>query len=114
MADPFGVLWAPVTPADPDPGFAARLRARLERALDLPEGVVVSERPPHPAPVAATRRRGVGEPAADESDTRARSVRRPRQGDIGYASAIGWMLVLIIAVVSLIQLRLTLSREEPA
>ena len=86
MADPFGVLWAPVTPADPDPGFAARLRARLERALDLPEGVVVSERPPHPAPVAATRRRGVREPAADESGPRARSVRRPRQGDIGYAS----------------------------
>ncbi len=38
MADPFGVLRAPVMPADPDPAFAARLRARLERALDeLPE-----------------------------------------------------------------------------
>jgi ABC-type sugar transport system permease subunit len=35
-------------------------------------------------------------------------------GDIGYASAIGWMLVLIIAVISLIQLRLTVSREESA
>ena len=35
-------------------------------------------------------------------------------GDIGYASAIGWMLVLIIAVVSLVQLRLTVSREETA
>ena len=35
-------------------------------------------------------------------------------GDIGYASAIGWMLVLIIAIVSLIQLRLTVSREETA
>jgi ABC-type sugar transport system permease subunit len=33
-------------------------------------------------------------------------------GDIGYASAIGWMLVLIIFVVSLIQLRLTHVREE--
>jgi ABC-type sugar transport system permease subunit len=31
-------------------------------------------------------------------------------GDIGYASAIGWMLVLIILVVSLIQLRVTWSR----
>jgi uncharacterized glyoxalase superfamily protein PhnB len=42
MADPFGVLRAPVTPADPDPAFAARLRARLERALDLPEGAEMS------------------------------------------------------------------------
>jgi ABC-type sugar transport system permease subunit len=33
-------------------------------------------------------------------------------GDIGYASAIGWMLVLIIAVVSLLQLRLTVARED--
>jgi lactose/L-arabinose transport system permease protein len=33
-------------------------------------------------------------------------------GDIGYASAIGWMLVLIIAVISLLQLRLTVSRED--
>jgi predicted enzyme related to lactoylglutathione lyase len=87
MADPFSVLRAPVTPVDPDPGFAARLRARLERALDLPEGVAVSDTgaimQPHPAPVAATRRRG----ASDVADNRApRGVRAPRQGDIGYAS----------------------------
>ena len=90
MADPFGVLRAPVTPADPDPAFAARLRARLERALDLPEGVAVSDTgaimQPHPAPVAATRRRGVREPAAGDSGPRAGGARRPRQGDIGYAS----------------------------
>jgi predicted enzyme related to lactoylglutathione lyase len=43
MADPFGALRAPVTPADPDPAFAARLRARLERALGLPEGVAVTD-----------------------------------------------------------------------
>lgn len=83
MADPFRVLRAPVTPADPDPAFAARLRARLERALDLPEGVAVSDtgavRQPHPAPVAATRRRGVRE------DT-PRGSPAPRPGDIGYAS----------------------------
>jgi predicted enzyme related to lactoylglutathione lyase len=42
MTDPFTVLRAPVTPADPDPVFAARLRARLARALDLPEGVTVT------------------------------------------------------------------------
>lgn len=37
-------------------------------------------------------------------------------GDIGYASAIGWMLVVIIFLVSLVQLRLTRARggEEAA
>jgi predicted enzyme related to lactoylglutathione lyase len=43
MTDPLDALRAPVTPADPDPVFAARLRARLERALGLPEGVAVTE-----------------------------------------------------------------------
>jgi len=87
MADPFSVLRAPVTPADPDPGFAAQLRARLERALDLPEGVAVSDTgaimQPHPAPVAATRRRGARDVADDQSQSRARV---PMQGDVGYAS----------------------------
>ena len=35
-------------------------------------------------------------------------------GDIGYASAIGWLLVAIIVIISLIQLRLTWSREDVA
>jgi predicted enzyme related to lactoylglutathione lyase len=87
MADPFSVLRAPVTPADPDPAFAARLRARLERALDLPEGVAVSDTgavmQPHPAPVAATRRRGASNPVEDRAQ---RGARAPRPGDIGYAS----------------------------
>ena len=102
MADPFRVLRAPVTPADPDPAFAARLRARLERALDLPEGVAVSDTgaimQPHPAPVAATRRRGVradtpgGSPAPRPSDTGYASLWVP---DIGraaafYAAVLGW------------------------
>jgi predicted enzyme related to lactoylglutathione lyase len=43
MADPLNALRAPVTPVSPDPGFAARLRARLERALGLPEGVAVTD-----------------------------------------------------------------------
>ncbi len=38
MDDPFDALRAPVEPVEPDANFAARLRARLERALDLPEG----------------------------------------------------------------------------
>lgn len=39
MADPLRALVTPVEPVPPDPRFANRLRARLERALDLPEGV---------------------------------------------------------------------------
>lgn len=40
MTDPLDVLRTPVPPADPDPAFVTRLRARLERALALPRGVV--------------------------------------------------------------------------
>jgi predicted enzyme related to lactoylglutathione lyase len=39
MTDPFEQLREPVTPVDPDPVFARRLRARIERALALPRGV---------------------------------------------------------------------------
>jgi len=42
MPDPFTNLRAPVVPTPPDPGFAARLRARIEEALRLPEGVDVT------------------------------------------------------------------------
>jgi uncharacterized glyoxalase superfamily protein PhnB len=42
MPDPFDELRAPVAPIEPDPTFTARLRARLEWALDLPEGVPMS------------------------------------------------------------------------
>jgi len=35
-------------------------------------------------------------------------------GDIGYASAIGWALVVIIFIVSLVQLKVAQSREETA
>ena len=39
MTDPLSALRQPDTPVDPDPAFATRLRARLERALSLPRGV---------------------------------------------------------------------------
>jgi predicted enzyme related to lactoylglutathione lyase len=42
VTDPFERLRQPVTPVDPDPGFAAGLRARIERALALPRGVAVT------------------------------------------------------------------------
>jgi len=38
MTDPFDTLRIPVPPVDPDPAFAAELRARLERAVLAPEG----------------------------------------------------------------------------
>ena len=40
--DPLHVLHADDLPVQPDPAFAAQLRARLESALSLPEGVVMS------------------------------------------------------------------------
>ncbi|HZP29781.1 MAG TPA: VOC family protein [Acidimicrobiia bacterium] len=51
MPDPFERLRTPITPIDPDPEFAARLRARVERALTLPKGVPVSTVELHPEPV---------------------------------------------------------------
>jgi uncharacterized glyoxalase superfamily protein PhnB len=39
VTDPFEALRAQDAPLDPDPAFAARLRARVERALALPRGV---------------------------------------------------------------------------
>ncbi|ORW85486.1 glyoxalase [Mycobacterium sp. IEC1808] len=51
--DPLDVLRADDLPVQPDPGFAARLRRRLESAMSLPEGVVMSgiatQIAPHPA-----------------------------------------------------------------
>jgi uncharacterized glyoxalase superfamily protein PhnB len=43
MNDPLDALRAPVTPVDPDPAFAARLRERLRRALAGPEEPTGSE-----------------------------------------------------------------------
>ena len=41
MTDPFDALRTPVVPADPDPAFTARLRARLQRALEQPKGTAM-------------------------------------------------------------------------
>ncbi len=49
MTDPLDILRTPVTPADPDPTFAARLRARVERALALPRGVAMTATTAAPA-----------------------------------------------------------------
>jgi predicted enzyme related to lactoylglutathione lyase len=63
MPDPFEVLRTPVTPSQPDPMFAARLRARVERSLSVPKGATVSDL--------------IHEPAATE---------RAREGDLAYVS----------------------------
>jgi len=60
-SDPFTDLRAPIAPVDPDPAFARRLRARVERALALPRGVV---------PVTAT----VAEPATAPTGPRPAAV----------------------------------------
>ncbi len=49
MTDSFEVLREPVTPVDPDPGFAGRLRLRLTREVFAPPGGAMSQ------PTAATR-----------------------------------------------------------
>jgi predicted enzyme related to lactoylglutathione lyase len=56
MPDPFEVLRSPLHPVEPDPDFAARLRARVERALSLPKGVVVSETTLQSEPAAHAQR----------------------------------------------------------
>lgn len=43
MTDPFEVLREPVTPVDPDPGFAGRLRRRLAREALTSAGGTMSE-----------------------------------------------------------------------
>jgi hypothetical protein len=51
MTDPFEALREPVTPVDPDPGFASRLRLRLSRevftptAPTAPTGGTMSQQP---------------------------------------------------------------------
>src|SRR5580693_3625211 len=42
MTDPFEALREPVTPVDPDPGFARRLRLRLSREVFAPTGPTAS------------------------------------------------------------------------
>jgi hypothetical protein len=43
VTDPFGALREPVTPVDPDPGFAGRLRMRLTREVFAPAGGTMSQ-----------------------------------------------------------------------
>ena len=60
MPDPFEVLRAPIQSIDPDPLFTAHLRARLVRALGLPQGVTVSDVALDPSPVPTPAHAGTG------------------------------------------------------
>jgi uncharacterized glyoxalase superfamily protein PhnB len=46
MTDPFEALREPVTPVDPDPGFAGRLRQRLTREVFASSGGIMSQQTP--------------------------------------------------------------------
>jgi uncharacterized glyoxalase superfamily protein PhnB len=57
MTDPFDALREPVTPADPDPDFAARLRTRLTREVFISTGGTMPQQnvaEPEPAAPALT------------------------------------------------------------
>lgn len=54
MADPFAQMALPPAEVEPDPIFAARLRARLARALEHPRGAPLSPTDTAPAPAVAS------------------------------------------------------------
>lgn len=66
VADPLEALHSPIVATQPDPAYAADLRARIDAAFDLPEGVTVSN---------------LAEPPPSVADRAG-----PRHGDIGYVS----------------------------
>jgi predicted enzyme related to lactoylglutathione lyase len=78
MTDPFESLRTPMTPVDPDPTFAARLRSRVERALALPKGVTVSNLTLDRAPATTTATSALISPEPASAGL--------RHGDIGYVS----------------------------
>jgi uncharacterized protein len=91
MSDPFEALRRPVAAVDPDPIFAARLRARVERALALPEGVTVSDltlESDQPSSSSSATATPTAAPAA--TATASGSPETPvdpvLQGDVGYVS----------------------------
>ncbi|OBK45708.1 VOC family protein [Mycobacterium sp. 1081908.1] len=89
-SDPLDVLRADDLPVQPDPDFAARLRRRLESAISLPEGVVMSG--------TATALSELTEPSADRDAPRPAalpylSVANARAAIAWYADAFGAVVV---------------------
>lgn len=80
MTDPFRALFAPIRPVDPDPEFAHRLRARLERALVLPRGVTAM----------TTTDESVSVPAGEQGAPRAAAV--PYLAVADARAAIDWYI----------------------
>ena len=83
MTDPLEALRTPLTPIDPDPAFAARLRERLRRELLRPKGAdtggtmpttTTRSAAPRDAHDAAARSRGASDPASPADEPRVRSL----------------------------------------
>jgi uncharacterized glyoxalase superfamily protein PhnB len=81
MTDPFEALREPVTPADPDPGFAGRLRSRLTREIFASPGGSMSQQT---AAIHAER-----EPASPPTLTPYIVVRDARRAMDWYAEVFG-------------------------
>lgn len=88
--DPLYVLHTEDLPVQPDPGFAARLRRRLESALSLPEGVVMSD-------TSAVLKETIHEPPAEVVPRPAAvpylTVRDARDAIHWYATAFGAVVI---------------------
>jgi predicted enzyme related to lactoylglutathione lyase len=87
VPDPLDILRLPALPADPDPAFANRLRARLARALALPEGVTVSDLlldEPTAAPAQAIRHGDIGYTSLHVPDVEAATA--------FYSAVLGWQV----------------------
>ena len=88
--DPLYVLHTEDFPVQPDPGFAARLRRRLESALSLPEGVVMSD-------TSAVLKETIHEPPAEVVPRPAAvpylTVRDARDAIHWYATAFGAVVI---------------------
>ncbi|HEX5402029.1 MAG TPA: VOC family protein [Pseudonocardiaceae bacterium] len=87
MTDPLDVLRAAVVPTEPDPAFAARLRARLESALLNPKGVVMTN-------TEASQPVIVDESAPSEGDLAYSSLLVPdlARASAFYGTVLGWQI----------------------
>ena len=91
MPDPFEALRSTPEPVAPDAEFAARLRARVERAMTLPEGVDVSETtlPSRPAATDGSLARGPEPDAAPATVTPYLIVSDARRAIDWYVEVLG-------------------------
>jgi uncharacterized glyoxalase superfamily protein PhnB len=87
MTDPFEALREPVTPADPDPDFAGRLRTRLTRAVLASPGGTMSQ--PAMSQPAASEPAAAARPARPAALTPSIVVADARRAMDWYAEVLG-------------------------